>query len=155
MKRRIFVNIILAFILLPILKNIRMFFDVVILGNEMPYHLAMDYWKYMEMYRAENFLIYPLLYLITVLTPYNLILFFPPIDPKLLYRKVWVKVLVMTGNHVLVVCIAGSVANIWMVPYWQNVVYIGIALIYSFMMASIIHFAVDRREIRESGGTGR
>ncbi|PZX46871.1 hypothetical protein [Algoriphagus chordae] len=74
MKRRILVNILLAFVLLPILKNAPMFLEVVILGNEMPYHLAMDYWSYMELYMIENLLIYPILYMFTILVPYNLIL---------------------------------------------------------------------------------
>lgn len=149
MKRRIIVTILLAFVLLPILKNIPMFFNVVVLGNEMPYHLAMDYWRYMEMFMMENFLILPLVYLITVLVPYNLILLSFPINPKLLYKKLYIKILVMTGSHLLGVCIVGSVVNIWYGPLWQNAIYLGIALFYSIIMASIIHFAIDRKEIRE------
>lgn len=56
MMRRVLVNVLLAFVLLLILKNFPMFFDVVVLGNEMPYHLAMDYWSYLEIHIAENFL---------------------------------------------------------------------------------------------------
>lgn len=149
MKRRIIVTILLAFVLLPILKNIPMFFDVVVLGNEMPYHLAIDYWRYMEIFMMENFLILPLVYLITVLVPYNLILLSFPINPKFLYKKLYTKILVMTGNHLLGVCIVGLVVNIWYGPFWKNAIYIGIALFYSIIMAPIIHFVVDKREIRE------
>lgn len=149
MKRRVVVNILLAFVLLPILKNIRMFFDVVILGNEMPYHLAIDYWRYMEIHIAQNFLFLPLAYLIIVLIPYNLILLKDPINPKLLFRSLWVKILFLTGNHILLICLLGTFANIWAVPYWQNVYYVGFALLYSSIMATIIHFAVDKKEIRE------
>ncbi|PZX46869.1 hypothetical protein [Algoriphagus chordae] len=152
MKRKIIVNLLMAFVLFPILKNFRMFFDVVILGNEMPYHLAMSYWVYMKIHIAENFLFLPMAYLILVLIPYNMILIRNPIDSQLLYRKVWVKILVLTGNHLLLICLLGTFANIWAVPYWQNVYYVGFALLYSIIPASIIHFAVDRREIREREG---
>lgn len=148
MKRRIVVNLILAFVLLPILKNSPMFFDVVVLGNEMPYHLAMGYWRYMEMFRWENFLILPLVYLILVLVPYNLALLTNAIHPKFIYKNIYVKILIMTVSHLLGICIVGSFANIWAYPLWKNVIYIGIALLYSVIMAPIIHFAVDRRETR-------
>ncbi|PZX46870.1 hypothetical protein LV85_04204 [Algoriphagus chordae] len=55
----------------------------------------------------------------------------------------------MTGVHLLIVCIAGSFANIWVSPLWQNSIYIGKALLYSSIMAPIIHFAVDKREVNE------
>ena len=144
-RRRIIVILILAFILSPLVTGFRMFFDVVVLGNEMPNHLSMSYWEYQDLHK-EFLLIMPLGYLFTILIPYNLIILNYPI---LLFRKLWVKILVMTGNHLLIVCIIGAFANIWAYPLWQNTIYIGIALIYSSIMVPIIHFAVDRREIRE------
>lgn len=148
MKLRILVNFLLAFVLLPIIKNSSMFFDVVILGNEMPYHLAMDYWRYMEMFRLENFLILPLVYLILVLVPYNLALLTNAIHPKFIYKKIYIKILILTGNHLLGICVVGSIANIWYGPIWHNTIYIGIAVLYSSIMAPIIHYTVDKREIR-------
>lgn len=148
-KRRILVNVLLAFVLLPITKNAPMFFDVVVLGNEMPYHLAMDYWRYMEMFMMENFLILPMGYLIIVLVPYNLALLSNAIHPKFIYKKNYVKIIIMTVSHLLGICIVGSITNIWYGPIWHNTIYIGIALLYSSIMAPIIHFAVDKREIRE------
>lgn len=125
-----------------------MFLDVVVFGNEMPYHYAMSYWEYQYLHK-EFLLIMPLGYLITILVPYNLILLNYPMHPKLLYRKLWMKTLVMTGNHLVIVCIMGSFANIWAYPLWHNTIYIGSALLYSSIMVPIIHFAVDKREILE------
>lgn len=145
MKKRILLNIILAFILATIIQIARDFVKMEILEDHSSF--SGTWWEYVKLQPIVTFLFLPLIFLVFVLVPYNIILVKFELKSLNYFKKAFIFLIVMTTA----LCIAGTFANVWMYPYWKNVYYLFYFVPYSFLFAGLIHLLADRK----SSGTAK
>lgn len=134
--KRIIVNILLAFLILPLTIYGRHYYYFEIVGHSSSY--SGPFKEYARMIATSVLLVAPILFLLLVLLPYNLII----MHKNLSYiQKVLVFILIM----VIDLCLIGSFSNIWVAPYWKNIYYLIFFIVYGFLFVSIIHLFVDQK----------
>lgn len=143
MKRRIVVNVILAFIILPVIK---MAFDYYYLKENGSRMFSGTFLEYEKLFAPYVFLGMSPSFLLLILWPYNYII----LKKR---RTLFVKILIFELIFIALICLIGTVSNIWTIPYWTNLMYVAKTLPLSCLFASIIHFTVDRYERWESEKT--
>ena len=134
MKRRIITNLLLAFLVLPIIK---IFYDYINLQQYGPQFFAGTLIEYEIAYAPFVFLGFSPVFLLFILLPYNYFI-------RKKQRPLLAKILIFELIFIAAICLAGSFYNIWTYPYWENVIYIIKTLPISGLFASVIHFAVDK-----------
>ncbi|WP_316801409.1 hypothetical protein [Pedobacter frigidisoli] len=134
MKRRIVTNLILAFIVLPVIK---MLFDYIKLERYGSKMFGGTFLEYEKAYAPYVFFGIAPLFLIFVLLPYNYFVLKGRIS--VLKKIVLCEVIVIVN-----ICLVGSFYNIWTYPYWENISYVIKTFPLSCIVAITIHFAVDR-----------
>ena len=142
MKRRIAVNTLLSFILLPLFITARDYYIIVMLRDHSYFYG--NFWDYFRAGIFNIFLFTPLFWLIFVMMPYNLILL-----RKLQKRPVrfYEKVLYFEAILLVIWCLLGTFINLWTYPYWKNLDVVLFCIPPSLIFSGLIHILVDRREI--------
>ncbi|MGM9476100.1 hypothetical protein ACS5PU_06710 [Pedobacter sp. GSP4] len=135
MKRRIISNIVLAFIIVPIIKLI---FDYIKIKDGSSFFLG-SFIEYEKLMALTTFLILPLGFAIFILLPYNLII------TRRKKSNLISKIILFELIIIICICIIGTFHNIWMSPYWKNIYYLIGSSIYSCLFATAIHFFVDKK----------
>ena len=115
MKRRIITNLLLAFIIIPLLVNARDYYFIAILHNHS--FFSGDFWVYFHLEWILKDLALPLFWLIFILLPYNIILLNKQKKQLLTFYK---KVLLFELVFAVVWCLLGTFMNVWISPYWKN-----------------------------------
>ncbi|KQC01813.1 hypothetical protein AQF98_05460 [Pedobacter sp. Hv1] len=139
MKKRIIVNLVLAFILVPLIKLIWDYIRIEI--NKDYSAFSGSFLEYEKMIASSVFLVVPIFFIIFTLLPYNIIV---------LYKKVtsfFMKVLLFELILIIDFCLLGTFMNIWSYPYWKNIYYLAYFIPYSFLFAGLIHWLVDKRTV--------
>ena len=136
MKKRIIINLLLAFLVLPIIK---MVFDYIYLKENGPKMFDGTYLEYEKAYAPNLFFGISPVFLLFILLPYNYFI-------RKKQRPLLAKILIFELIFIAAICLAGSFYNIWTYPYWENVIYIIKTLPLSCLFASVIHFAVDKND---------
>lgn len=144
MIRRIFVNLLLTYLFIPL----------VLIGNM--YHLFEyrggvnyypgDFESYLLDMSIGPIFIISTLYLVFLFIHNAIILHYREKDKELSLVK---KIGVLWAIHLAFVLFIGSFSNIWGNPVWSNWVYLPMTLIPSVVFASAIHFLVDLPELRK------
>lgn len=140
MKSRIIINLILAFILLPIIKLIHDYISIEINKNYSQF--SGSFLEYEKIIALTVFVIIPIIFLIFVLLPYNIII----LKKKLALLN---KVILFFAIVIINFCLLGTFMNIWVYPYWRNLNYLFYLIPYSFLFAGLIHLSVDTKAVRE------
>jgi len=140
MKRRVFTNLLLAFIIIPLLVNARDYYFIAILNDNS--FFSGDFWVYFRLEWILKDLALPLFWLIFILLPYNIIL---PNKQKKQQLPFYKKVLLFELVLAVVWCLLGTFMNVWISPYWKNLLILLIFLPLSFIFSGFIHFFVDRK----------
>jgi len=135
-RRRIIVNVILAFLILPLIK---MVFDYIYLKENGSRMFSGTFLEYEKLYAPYVFLGIAPAFLLLILWPYNYLI----LKKR---RSLLVKILIFELIFIIFICLAGTVSNIWTFPFWKNLIYVARTLPLSCLFASIIHFTVDRHE---------
>lgn len=140
MKKRIFVNIFLAFVLETLIKLIRDYIKIEILNDHSNY--SGGWTEYIKLEPMITFFISPLIFGMFVLLPYNLIILKKDVKKISLIKKIVYFLIVL----VAALFVLGTFLNVWFYPYWRNIYYLVYFIPYSILFASIIHFWVDKKE---------
>ncbi|GGH24059.1 hypothetical protein [Mucilaginibacter phyllosphaerae] len=140
MKKRVIVNIIVVFII-PAIALIHQFITIEILNDHSRF--PEGWLEFVKEEALTTFLGIPL-FLLTLNTLYNIIILKIGIF-KLSYLK---KALIFLSIPVILICLLGTFSNVWIYPYWKNIYYIACFAPYTFLVAGIIHWFVDRKEIK-------
>jgi|GEM_PF-1999036 len=138
--KRVFINIILAFSIAPIsiiLYNYYLF-EIAGTGKQVVY--SGTFLQYMAIISINIFLTLPLLLLMFVLLPYNLIMIR---NKSLSYTQ---QVIICMAIMIADICIFGSFSNIWRTPYWKNVYYLLYIAFYSICTVGIHRLFLDRNK---------
>ncbi|TDO21298.1 hypothetical protein [Pedobacter duraquae] len=143
MKRRIIVNIILSFILFPILFSIKDYYLIEILHDQTYFYGT--FWEYVGATLLSRFIAGPIIWLLFVMLPYNLIITKKAKKSSLkFYQKVLFFELILT----LLWCLIGTFINLWANPYWKNLEMLLYFFPLSILFAGLVHLFVDRKEAR-------
>lgn len=137
MKRRTIANLILAFVIVPIIKLILDYIAIGIKTNNSIF--SGSFLEYEKLMALTTFLIIPLGFLIFILLPYNIVIM------KRKQLTLFYKIILFEFILIVFICIVGSFYNIWMFPYWKNIYYLIGSTIYSCLFATIIHLFVDKK----------
>lgn len=140
MKRRIICNILLAFVLLPLIKLAFTFTKMEINGDYSAY--SGSFYSYLKIIALTVFFTAPILFSVFVLLPYNAIII-KKINLNFIY-----KIFLFEAILIVDLCILGTFMNLWYFPYWKNVYYLAYFIPYSLLFTGLIHVFVDRREIK-------
>lgn len=142
MKNRTTINLVLAFIILPIFLVIRDYYRLEILHDYSMY--AGTFEQYYKMQRVLTiFLAAPTVFSILILLPYNFALIYIGERRQL---NLLHKIFLLNFAFITIICIAGTFMNIWLFPAWKNLKYLYYFLPVSTLFAILIHFLVDRKE---------
>lgn len=146
MKKRIGINIILAFIICGLVNLVRLYVIIAILHNTRFFRGS--YSDFLKDRFFSIFLITPLFFLIFVLLPYNWIIlrYFE-------YKKKWLSLVqkpILLFLIILVgVLLVGTFENIWP-PHWSGYLrYFIWFTLYSLLFAIPIHYLIDIPEQRK------
>jgi hypothetical protein len=137
MKKRVIVNLVLAFILLPVIKLIWDYIQIEI--NQDYAAFSGSFLEYEKMIASTVFLVAPIFFVVFTLLPYNTVL---------LYKKVtniFIKVLLFELILIIDFCVLGAFTNIWSYPYWKNIYYLAYFMPFSFLFASLVHIFVVKK----------
>lgn len=137
MINRVLINIFLSFLIMPLLKLGMDFIKFEINGDHSMY--SGSFLEYEKLIWTTVFLIAPLVFIIFVLLPYNMVLL------KYRIRNLILKIVTFESIMLLEFFLAGLFINIWVSPVWKNFYAIFYFLPISVIFASLIHFFVDRR----------
>jgi len=143
MKRRIITNILLAYILLPVIISVRDYIKIDILHDEKVFHGS--FISYVSAQLSMLFLHIPTIFLVFILLPYNAILIRAKKDFTLLQ-----KIVIFELVCIVVFSSAGTFTNVWRYPYWENVYTIFYFLPVSILFAGLIHLIADGKVQRDS-----
>lgn len=144
MKERILVNLFIAFIIFPMYPLLKSFIEMDVLNNSKQFSGSFS--SYI-MANWEVILMMPVLSLIFILLPYNLLLFHLSKSYRLSLLQ---KILLFLGILVALTILFGTIVNLWMTPLWKNVLYIIAFSPLSVISASLIQRFADRGDIRLS-----
>ncbi|KQC01348.1 hypothetical protein AQF98_06440 [Pedobacter sp. Hv1] len=141
MKKRIIINIILAFVLETLIQLMRDYVKFEILNDHSSF--SGSWLEYIQLDVTMRIIINPLIFLILILLPYNLILL--KIGPqKFNYLR---KTCIFLSVMVIMICMVGCFVNVRFYPYWKNIYYLAYFIPYSFLFAGLIHWLVDKRTV--------
>ena len=135
-RKRIIVNVLIAFIIVPIMAMIFDYFNLKKYGDKL---FVGTYFEYEKINAPYQFFGISPLFLLFILLPYNYFILKKD-------RSLFSKILILELIFLAAICLAGSFFNIWTFPYWTNLAYVAKTLPLSCLFAAIIHFAVDRYE---------
>ncbi|RDC56457.1 hypothetical protein DU508_12760 [Pedobacter chinensis] len=138
MKRRILLNIILAYMILPFIIMIRDYIQIDLQHDQAKY--AGTFIEYVKSNILMLVFILPTLFLIFILTPYNSIILW------LNVKRIWSKILYFELVLIVVFCLCGTFMNVWIYPYWKNVYYLFYFLPISLAFATPLHFLADKND---------
>ena len=127
MRRRIFVNLIIAFILLPTWKLARDYVRIEIKHDYSAY--SGSFLQYEKMIASTVFIIAPIFFLLFVLLPYNIVVINLCAKKQTSLLK---KILLFELILIIVFCLVGTFMNIWRNPFWENIYYV-------FLLFSLQH----------------
>jgi len=139
MRKRIIVNILLAFIVIPIIKLVTDYINIEIKNDHTAF--SGSFLEYETLIASTVFVITPLFFLIFVLLPYNIIILRTHIEKLNYLKKVGIFLLVA----IIITCLLGTFMNVWLYPYWKNIYYLAYFIPFSFLFAGLIHFLVDTK----------
>ena len=140
MKKRILINLLLAFALEPTIQLTRDYVKMEILDDHSSFSGSRT--EYIGLQPIMTFLISPFIFLIGVLFPYNVLLLHFNKGISNYVTKAGLFLLVLTS----LLCIAGTVMNVWLFPIWKNAYYLCYFIPYSFLFAGLIHWLVDKKD---------
>lgn len=150
MKRRIVINVVLAFVICSLANLIRPYIQIVILHDSRFY--MGSYYDFIEGKLFSIFLIFPLIFLVFVLLPYNAIILL-----YVKYKKKWLpliqKIILLFLIFIVELVILGTFfVNIWY-PSWSVILgYLTRFISYSLLFAISIHYLVDVPERKKAEG---
>jgi len=133
----------LAFILETFIQLGRDYIKIEVLNDHSSY--SGTWIEYISLQPINTFLISPLIFLIGILIPYNIIIIYFGLIKSKYIIKVGLLLLIM----IIVLCLLGTFMNVWFFPLWKNIYYIFYFIPYSFLFAGLIHWLVDRKEVKE------
>ena len=144
MKRRITVNIFLAYIVFTGGFILRDYIQLDLLNDHTNYSgHALAYNKLMWLNR---FIISPTVFLVVILLPYNITIL-RIMDKR--YISLFRKILVFELVFVIIYSLFGIFINVWTYPYWQNILLPLYFFPISALFASLIHFFADIRPMKK------
>ena len=143
MERRITINILLSFVLVPIIMAARDYYFIVILKDHTFFYGT--FWEYETSELLIRLVITPLFWLIFFMLPYNLIILKKEKKRRLrFYEKVlYFELLLMIAWFLL-----GVIENLWSHPFWKNLNAVLYFIPPSLLFAGLVHLFVDRKEAR-------
>lgn len=140
MTRRILVNLFIAFVLLSFLKFSWDFITIIILKDYSAF--SGTFLEYQKMIAVTAYIQVPILFLITVLLPYQIIINRLSRTKNL---KLIHKILLFELVLVIFWCLLGTFLNVWLTPYWKNLYYPIIFLLIAVPSAFLLHWLVDTK----------
>jgi hypothetical protein len=144
MIRRIIVNLLLTYFIIPLVIVGRTYY-MFEFGEGVKYYPG-DFESYILDRSIGPMFIVSTLYLIFLFIHNAIILHYREKGKELSLVK---KIGVLWAIHLAFVLFIGSFSNIWGNPIWSNWVYLPMTLIPSVVFASAIHFLVDLPDIRK------
>lgn len=139
MNKRLFANVIIAYILFPSIICLKNFYQIEILHDKTVF--SGTFLDYTKGSLSMLFFLMPTLFALFILLPYNLVVLNWNRKTGLNMFK---KILIFETVLVLVWCLFGTFSNVWMYPYWKNLLYIAYFIPPSILFASLIHFWIDK-----------
>jgi len=141
MKRRIWVNMLLAFIVLPLIVLIKDYIRMEIFDDHSGY--TGTFWRYLEISFSEIFILIPFMFLFSVLLPYNIIVVFFFMRKRAL--NFFLKYCIfLTITALIIFVLSGSGLQAYPDAYDYLNIFIALCLS-SFLFAFLIHYLVDRK----------
>jgi hypothetical protein len=140
MNKRTIVNILLAFIIVPIIKLVTDYINIEIKNDHTAF--SGSFLEYETLIASTVFVITPLFFLLFVLLPYNMVILKIGLERLNYLKKVCIFLLVC----IIVICLLGTFMNVWFYPYWKNVYYLIYLIPCSFLFAGMIHVFADNED---------
>lgn len=140
MLRRIIINVLLAFLLIPAILFGKRYVEQEILNNS---NYPVDINEHLSYFIGGYLLVVPLCFLTLVLLPYNLIITRGGNAGK---RTLGQKFFTFFGLMVLMFAFASLFQYFLLNPLWKNVYYIVAFASISIVCTTVIHFSTDIKE---------
>lgn len=139
--KRIVVNILVAFILVPVLTLGRVYFMMEIMHDHSMF--SGTFAEYVVLDPFLTFFLTPMIALFFILLPNYYALNYLGKRRRL---NLLFKIIVLNTVFVLFICLIGTFSNIWVFPYWRNIIWLFYFLPASILLASTLHLLVDQKE---------
>jgi len=144
MRRKILINLIVAFIFFPIIMIAIKYGDNIVKGD---YQYQDELYPNLKEYILGLLyrLVYPIIsvfFLLFVLIPFQIIKDY--IRNKNRVISIFGKALIFFGIVLCFFIIVGSFTNIWLSPWWENYVYLLAATVLSVVFTPILYFMIDK-----------
>ncbi len=144
MYRKIIVNGLAAFLIFPVISSFR-YWKNIAEGNYRYYdsyiHSFSEY-IYVVVLRPMVYPLIPMFFLLTVLLPFQLIKdHYYKIGKRLPYYK---KILLFSFIVGCLIMFWGLFSNIWIFPYYQNLIYIVYAFGFGIIFSTLLYLLIDR-----------
>lgn len=137
--KRILVNIIIAFTVFPIYFLAKDFITLSILKDHSAYSGTFS--EYVALTSPSRFFTTPLLFLILLLLPYNVILMF-------FYRRG--KTLTLIRKYLLFLTLGFLIVFLWYPTFDAMLLYIVTFSILALLCVTPLHYLVDKKEFRQN-----
>ena len=129
----------LAFFLETLIQLARDYINIELLNDHSGF--SGSWLEYIESDYTMTFLISPMVFLVLILLPYNLIILQIGLN-RLRYLH---KVGIFLSTMIIVFCLIGTFENVWLFPVWNNLYYLIYFIPYSVLFSGLIHYFVDNR----------
>ncbi len=139
MRKRVIVNIVIAFVILPLAYLTKIYLEREVFANT---YSQSSFSEWLSHFAMLTFFWIPLIFILFVLLPYNYIILNNSFFKVSLLRKCIVFLAILVALFSLV----GSFANIWFYPLWMNLYTLLVLSVIAAIFASMIHFLVDTRK---------
>ncbi len=144
MYRKIIVNGLVAFVVFPVIISFR-YWQNIIEGNYKYYDSYIDSFSeyvYIAVLRPMAYPLVPIFFLLLVLLPFQLIKdHYYKIGKTLPYYKKILLFSLIVGSLII---FWGLFSNIWVYPYYHNLIYLVYAFGSGVIYGSLLYFLVDR-----------
>ena len=143
MKKRIAVNLFLAFGIIPFVKLTADYIRIVLFHDYSSF--SGTFMEYETINAPILFFQAPIIVLIVILLPYNLIILSLGKRHVLSLPQ---KTGIMMGVMVLALIMIGSFSNVWFYPYVKNLLYLVWFFFFALIFTYLIHVVADKDDPR-------
>jgi len=143
MRRRVIVNIVIAFVILPLAYLTKVYLEREVFTNT---YSQSSFSEWLAHFAMLTFFWIPVIFTVFVLLPYNYII----LNNSFLKVSLLRKCLIFLAILVALFSLVGSFANIWFYPIWKNLYTLMVMAVIAAIFASMIHFLVDKKKVNDN-----
>lgn len=97
---------------------------------------------------GDSYIIMSLIAMIFIFLPFQLIKDY--YYKKGVFLNLFQRIGILTGIFIILILIFGAFNNIWVAPWYKNILYLAFAIGFGTLFSIILYFTIDRYEIRKS-----